>query len=77
VSFWLTARGLAGSLGEAVNAGLSWHDAKASVGKSYCEYQELTDQGSRYMVAETLAFAERWLESGLPHVFVGEKIAAS
>ena len=77
MSFWETARILARDMGRALERGLDPHSAKKVVLDWFAAQSGIDDRTDQLRVSFMLGFVERWLESGLPRVLVGERLAAS
>lgn len=67
----------AGTIGDLVSRGASWAEAKEASVVSYLAVSNDQSKENRVLAGMAVGFVERWLQSGLPHIFIGEKLAAS
>jgi hypothetical protein len=77
VSFWGAARFLARELAHALEEGMDLESAKRTAGEALLTRCGVDDEKSVRQVSFMVAFVEKWVASGLPHVSLGDRIAAS
>ena len=77
VSFWGAARFLAQELARDLAQGRDADSAKSAAAEALLARCGANDEKNVRQVMFMVAFVAEWLESGLPHVFLGDKLAAS